>query len=73
MQSLRRDGRTIEILTSAAEDLARELLLRDRALTDLEITGAGLEEAFLTLTASRPDGEHARGTPAARALAGGAR
>jgi len=30
--------------------VARELLLRDASLSGLEITSAGLEEAFLALT-----------------------
>jgi ABC-2 type transport system ATP-binding protein len=55
VQSVRHDGAAIEILTNDAERLARDLLMRDTALSALEITGAGLEEAFLTLTgAGRP-------------------
>ena len=50
VQSVRRDGAATEILTSAAERVSRELLIADDALSGLEITGAGLEEAFLTLT-----------------------
>lgn len=52
VQSVRRDGSTIEILTRSAEEVARELLARDPGLSGLEITGAGLEEAFITLTGS---------------------
>jgi ABC-2 type transport system ATP-binding protein len=44
------DGPVIEILTSAAERVLAELLSRDPQLSDLEVTGAGLEEAFLALT-----------------------
>ena len=40
------------ILTNAAETVIRELLARDPSLRDLEVTGAGLEEAFLSLTAT---------------------
>jgi ABC-2 type transport system ATP-binding protein len=50
VRSMRRDGRAVELLTSDAETLARELLMRDTALAGLEITGAGLEEAFIALT-----------------------
>jgi len=45
-----RDGATTEILTSNSEAVIRELLARDRALSNLEISSAGLEDAFLTLT-----------------------
>jgi ABC-2 type transport system ATP-binding protein len=48
--SVRRDGPATEIMTSDAERVVRQLLLRDAALSGLEISGAGLEEAFLTLT-----------------------
>ncbi|CAN5778309.1 ABC transporter ATP-binding protein [soil metagenome] len=50
--SVRRDGVAIEILTNDAERVARDLLIADAALTGLEISGAGLEEAFLELTSS---------------------
>jgi ABC-2 type transport system ATP-binding protein len=45
-----RHNETLEIHTSEAEAVVRELLARDPALADLEVTGAGLEEAFLDLT-----------------------
>jgi ABC-2 type transport system ATP-binding protein len=38
------------VLTADAERVARELLTRDPDLTGLEITSAGLEEAFLAIT-----------------------
>jgi ABC-2 type transport system ATP-binding protein len=44
-------GRT-EIVTSVAEPVVRELLALDPSLSDLEVSGAGLEEAFLSLTAA---------------------
>jgi ABC-2 type transport system ATP-binding protein len=53
VQSVRQDGAAIEILTSDAETVARELLVRDGRLADLEVSGAGLEDAFLTLTSIR--------------------
>jgi ABC-2 type transport system ATP-binding protein len=52
VKSVRHDGAAMEILTNDAERLARDLLLHDASLSGLEITGAGLEEAFLTLTAA---------------------
>jgi ABC-2 type transport system ATP-binding protein len=50
VHSVRQDGAAVEILTNHAERVSRELLSRDPALTGLEITGAGLEEAFLAVT-----------------------
>jgi ABC-2 type transport system ATP-binding protein len=43
-----RDG--FELQVSIAEPVVRELLQRDSWLADLEVTNAGLEEAFLALT-----------------------
>jgi ABC-2 type transport system ATP-binding protein len=51
VQSVARDRDGLVMLTTDAEWLARELLLRDATLHDLEITNSGLEEAFLALTA----------------------
>ena len=48
--SAKRDGEVTVILTSIAERIVFELLKGDPAMTGLEITGAGLEEAFLNLT-----------------------
>ena len=50
--SVRQDGAATELLAHDAERVARELLMADRALSGLEITGAGLEEAFLALTST---------------------
>jgi ABC-2 type transport system ATP-binding protein len=44
------DRDAIEIQAVEAESIVRELLARDANLTGLEITSAGLEEAFLALT-----------------------
>lgn len=52
VHSVRRDGVITEILTAEAERVTRDLLARDASLSGLEVTGAGLEEAFLTLTAA---------------------
>ncbi len=56
VQSVRRDGTATEIFTSVAEQVSRELLIADATLAGLEITGAGLEEAFLTLTSASAGG-----------------
>jgi ABC-2 type transport system ATP-binding protein len=50
VRRIRRDGELLEALTSNPETLVRELLGRDPDLTDLEVSSAGLEEAFLDLT-----------------------
>jgi ABC-2 type transport system ATP-binding protein len=50
VQSVTHDRGALAMLTTDAERLARELLARDPELHDLEITSAGLEEAFLALT-----------------------
>ncbi|MDQ6829454.1 MAG: ABC transporter ATP-binding protein [Gemmatimonadota bacterium] len=48
--SVRQAGERTEILAAIAEPVVRELLLGDPALSELEVGGAGLEEAFLSLT-----------------------
>jgi ABC-2 type transport system ATP-binding protein len=47
---VRQDREAIEIHASDAEQVLRELLNRDSSLSGLEVTSAGLEEAFLALT-----------------------
>ena len=44
------DREAVEIHTGIAEPVVRELLTRDATLSGLEVTSAGLEEAFLALT-----------------------
>src|SRR5580700_1472988 len=44
------DREAVELHTGIAEPVVRELLSRDSALSGLEVTSAGLEEAFLALT-----------------------
>jgi ABC-2 type transport system ATP-binding protein len=44
------DREAVEIHTGAAESVIRTLLARDPSLSGLEISSAGLEEAFLSLT-----------------------
>ena len=60
--SVRRDGAITELLTNDAERVTRDLLIADASLSGLEVTGAGLEEAFLALTSARgPQSEAAAG------------
>lgn len=47
---VREDRDVVEITASLAEPVVRELLSRDEMLSGLEVTSAGLEEAFLALT-----------------------
>jgi ABC-2 type transport system ATP-binding protein len=49
--SARREGETTELVADAVEPVVGALLARDPALSGLEVSGAGLEEAFLALTA----------------------
>jgi ABC-2 type transport system ATP-binding protein len=44
------DREAVEIHAIEAEPVVRELLARDSGLSGLEVTSAGLEEAFLALT-----------------------
>jgi ABC-2 type transport system ATP-binding protein len=69
--SARQDGAALEILTGAAEAVVGELLARDPGLAGLEVTGAGLEEAFLALTGGdlHAGGNAAGEPPAARGAA----
>ena len=47
---VKEDREAVEINAREAEAVIRELLARDANLTGLEVTSAGLEEAFLALT-----------------------
>jgi len=47
---VKEDREAVEIHAAEAEMVVRELLARDQQLSGLEITTAGLEEAFLALT-----------------------
>jgi ABC-2 type transport system ATP-binding protein len=47
---VREDREAVEITAVEAEPVVRELLARDEQLSGLEVTSAGLEEAFLALT-----------------------
>ncbi len=50
VMSVKADRNSFELQVNAAEPVVRELLQRDQWLADLEVTNAGLEEAFLALT-----------------------
>jgi ABC-2 type transport system ATP-binding protein len=56
VRSARRDGELTEVFAAEAERAVFELLSRDPSLSALEVRGADLEEAFLTLTQD-PEGE----------------
>jgi ABC-2 type transport system ATP-binding protein len=47
---VKEDREAFELHTPEAEPVLRELLARDASLSGLEVTAAGLEEAFLALT-----------------------
>jgi ABC-type multidrug transport system ATPase subunit len=47
---VQRDGKTILVTTSAAEDVARWMLHTDSHLTDLTITAASLEDVLVSMT-----------------------
>ena len=53
----REDREAVEIHAVEAEPVVRELLARDATLSGLEITSAGLEEAFLALTQDNGNNE----------------
>lgn len=50
---VRKDREAVEITSGEAERVVRVLLARDENLSGLEVTSAGLEEAFLALTQER--------------------
>ena len=47
------EGAALEILATEAEPVVLALLQRDPGLRDLEVSGAGLEDAFLALTKNK--------------------
>jgi ABC-2 type transport system ATP-binding protein len=55
----KQDREAVEIHASDAEFVVRALLARDASLSALEITSAGLEEAFLALTQDNGNAENA--------------
>lgn len=50
VKDVTRHGAALEILAARAEPLVQALLAADPGLSDLEVSGAGLEQAFLALT-----------------------
>lgn len=50
VQSVRREGDRLEIVTDAAESVLRRLLHEDGAVAELEVQRAGLAEAFVEIT-----------------------
>ena len=51
--NVERSGDDVVVMTPQAEEVVREMLLRDETLCNLEIASPALEDAFLALTASR--------------------
>ena len=51
--SVRRDGLFTEIVATDSDHLVRRLFAQDPGMHDLEVTSAGLEEAFLAITEAR--------------------
>jgi ABC-2 type transport system ATP-binding protein len=51
VSDVRHDREAVIVTAEAAEDVVREMLLRDRTLSGLEILTPALEDAFLALTA----------------------
>ena len=51
--SVELSGDDVVVMTPRAEDVVREMLLRDETLSGLEIASPALEDAFLALTTSR--------------------
>jgi hypothetical protein len=48
--SVQRSGPHVELLSNEPEAVLRTLFERGVTITNLEVTGAGLEDAFLALT-----------------------
>jgi ABC-2 type transport system ATP-binding protein len=51
--SVERSSDDVVVMTPRAEEVVREMLLRDETLCNLEIASPALEDAFLALTAAR--------------------
>jgi ABC-2 type transport system ATP-binding protein len=56
----KQDREAVEIQAREAEPVVRALLDRDPSLSGLEITSAGLEEAFLALTQDNGESRNSR-------------
>ncbi len=59
--SVERSGAALDILATDAEPVVLEMLQRDGELRDLEVGGAGLEDAFLALTGNGAEAARAGG------------
>ena len=57
MNSAERHGDAVSLVCSDSDKAIRELLERYPAARDIEITGAGLEDAFVRLTGDADDDE----------------
>jgi ABC-2 type transport system ATP-binding protein len=73
VSGVRRDGAATEIVAGDAERVVRELLSCDSGLSALEVSGIGLEEAFLTLTSSPGGRTAADAAERSTVLTGGVR
>jgi ABC-2 type transport system ATP-binding protein len=51
--SVEQSGLAVTVTAAHAENVVRQMLLRDEALSNLEITSPALEDAFLELTSAR--------------------
>jgi ABC-2 type transport system ATP-binding protein len=59
VRSVARSGARVELTAAAAEPLLRELLATDAGVAEIEVTGIGLDDAFLSLTNGVAAGEAA--------------
>jgi ABC-2 type transport system ATP-binding protein len=59
-----RRGDAVELRCSDSDAAIRALLAREPGASDIEISGAGLEEAFLRLTGDEQAGDHTTEVPA---------
>ena len=55
VRGVRRDTARVELAVDEAEPVLRAMLAGDPALGGLEVAGIGLDDAFLSLTADRPE------------------
>ncbi|MGH8226171.1 MAG: ABC transporter ATP-binding protein, partial [Gammaproteobacteria bacterium] len=54
VSAVKQDGKFLEVAAAQPEAVLFELLKRDATLHDLEVSGARLEEAFISLTEDNP-------------------
>jgi ABC-2 type transport system ATP-binding protein len=58
VSEVKQDREAVIVTAEAAEDVVREMLLRDRTLSGLEILTPALEDAFLALTSDNSKGDN---------------